>query len=150
MEPVLISDLEGPALDWVVAKLLPESSGIQGIRIERTHCGDPYIKAISPTGNEFSFCPSSSAEDAFAIINREEIQWAKNDGQIEAWSGFDYFSWRDKRNESQLPDGSGYCTGSNILEAAMRCFVTSRKKEAWVEVPSELVPKEITIESQRG
>jgi Protein of unknown function (DUF2591) len=72
------------------------------------------------------------------IVDCADIQWCRLNGQIEAWSGFDYIDWRvNWDSEARMPDGAGFGTGSTVLIAAMRCYVASKIGDE-VEVPEEL------------
>ena len=123
------SKLMGPALDWAVSFAMGYSNGfpenLLGIRVRGF--GHERIK----------WRPSTDWAQGGPIIDEEKIQWCKLNGQIEAWSGFDYLEWRrDWDSPIRMGEGSGFGTGPTILIAAMRCYVASKLGDE-VEVPDE-------------
>ena len=85
-----------------------------------------------------NFSPSTEWALGGPIIDEEDIQWCKLNGQIEAWSGFNYIEWRqDWDSPIRMGEGSGFGTGPTILIAAMRCILAHHVGKE-VEVPEEL------------
>ena len=120
------SELIGPALDWAVAKC------------EEKHGRDNAATWLRDYLIGFSTHYSSVWSQGGPIIEEEEIQWCKLNGQIEAWSRFDYIKWgQNWDNPSRMVEGSGFGTGPTILIAAMRCYAVSKLGNE-VEVPVEL------------
>ena len=124
---VKTSELQGAALDWAVAKC--ENVENQG---EGFIWFDQFDRQVS-------YSPSTDWAQGGPIIDRQDIQWCRLNGQIEAWSGFDYIKWRmDWDSDERMPNGAGFGTGANPLIATMRCYVSSKLGEE-VEVPDELL-----------
>ena len=87
-----------------------------------------------------NFSPSIDWAEAGPIIDEEDIQWCKLNGQIEAWSGFNYIEWRQNWDSSVcMGEGSGFGTGPTILIAAMRCYCCAKLGDE-IEIPQELQP----------
>jgi hypothetical protein len=84
------------------------------------------------------YSPSTDWAQGGPIIDREGVQWCKLNGQVEAWSGFDYIEWRvNWESDARMPEGSGFGAGPTILIAAMRCYVASKLGEE-IDIPEEL------------
>lgn len=128
MTKIKVSEATGPVLDWMVAK-----------------CEDYLDSMLNvKTGVVFGLVEqlefSSNWSQGGPIIERERIQWCELNGQIEAWSGFDYIQWRtDWGGDHRMPGGAGFGTDrKSILTAAMRCYVASKLGDE-LEVPKELL-----------
>lgn len=134
------SELIGPALDWAVAIALGGTNlqfntvGTWWITINgKDHPLDSGWSAVP------NFSPSTDWAQGGPIIDEEDIQWCKLNGQIEAWSGFNYIEWgQDWDSPIRMGEGSGFGTGPTILIAALRCYVASKLGDE-VEVPDELL-----------
>ena len=135
MAIVQVKDAEGSVLDWMVAKCEVTRS----VRMFENSKGFRVYKNERMKMQGINFAPSTVWAQGGPIIDRQDIQWCKLNGQIEAWSGFDYIDWRiDWDSEARMPEGSGFGIGPSILIAAMRCYVSSVLGDE-VEVPDELI-----------
>lgn len=127
MKKVRVSEATGIVLDYLVVK----SKGWLD--------GPGELEDISDWFRLLGIDYSTDWAQAGPIIDRENIQWCRLNGQIEAWSGFDYVEWRrDWDSNVRMSDGAGFGTGHSILVAAMRCYVSSKLGDE-VEVPDELL-----------
>ena len=123
---IKISELNGAALDWAVAKC-------EGVEVHMTR-GGWYVfdSEVHPEfSNEYndskmhSFKPSTNWAQGGPIIERERIEVRDYGG--DAWSAYDYI------HPIQI--------GPTPLIAAMRCYVASKLGEE-VEIPKELQENE--------
>jgi hypothetical protein len=135
MAKVLIAELDGQALDWAVAKcegydclLDNDASGPWLVPQEG------YLHDEKPLGN---MRYSNNWSQGGPIIERERITI---DSQ-----GKDYLRWR-----ATTWAGNGWVFGDAPLTAAMRCYVASKHKEDFIEVPDELLDAPVAIERPRG
>ena len=119
-----VNELQGAALDWVVAKC-------EGIDLFETE-GWSYEE---DTGTRKHYRPSTDWAQGGPIIERGKLTVAPNDqksyvGQ-EAWTAY--------RIETLFTDQGDreYQTGSTPLIAAMRCYVASNLG-AEIDIPEEL------------
>lgn len=118
MTQVQTKDLTGAALDWAVAKCLPNPENV-------THKNG--VVRRQPV--QYVFAPSTDWSQGGPIIEREKIT-VQNEDDI--WSAY----FRERLFED---DGSEHWrTGPTPLVAAMRCFVASKLGDT-VEVPEELL-----------
>jgi hypothetical protein len=124
------SELTDNALDWAVEVALV---------VGRVSSREQAVSIASSRNKVFNVGYSTNWASGGPIIDRERIQWCELNGQIEAWSGFNYIQWRtDWDSECRMPDGSGFGTDRrSILIAAMRCFVASKLGEE-VDVPKRI------------
>lgn len=110
------SELQGAALDWAVAKC--EAPGKESF--------DLYYDRCIATLNNIVFRPSDTWSQGGPIIERKKIT-------IQYWSEE---GWRACCKF--LHDPIVCCSGSTILIAAMRCYVTSKIGDE-VDIPEELL-----------
>jgi hypothetical protein len=114
------SELQGPALDWAVAKCW-------GLNV---YLDDGMVRLI---GHAFDrhyvfWTPSTDWEQAGPIIERERIGFR--------FSGdFGFCAWKSYGIGSHQNEHSQY--GPTPLVAAMRCYVASKLGDE-VEIPKEL------------
>lgn len=111
------SELTGAALDWMAGHANKEW-------LEITEDGLVQVGAKSPTGFAM-WNPSTNWTQGGPIIDREGIEFVGPHDDIDLWEAVhpDY-----QHDESY---------GTTKLEAAMRCFVTSKFGEE-VNIPEEL------------
>lgn len=113
------SELTGAALDWMVAKCLPDDE----------YLFDPHPYLPDENGQPDYFEPSTNWAQGGPIIEREGINldnYAKNP----RWSAWTPAPERDS--------GEAQAYGVTPLIAAMRCYVASKLGDE-VEVPAELM-----------
>lgn len=133
MAVIKVAEASDVVLDCMVAK----AESLDWF-MRKAYFGPAYRYAVftHPGG---LFDPTKNWGIGGPIIEREGIQWCKLNGQIEAWSGFDYLEWRrDWDSIIRMGEGSGFGTGPTILIAAMRCYVASKLGDE-VEAPDELI-----------
>lgn len=120
MTKVLISQLDGTALNWAVAKC------------------EGYPVRLESLRNRIFILNGASFSTEWAkggpIIEKEGIHIGRKDGY---WA-------------AQCLPNCPYMEGPSPLVAAMRCLVASKCKEEFVEVPDELIEAPLEIERQRG
>ena len=109
-----VSELEGVALDWAVAKC----EGLLAFGYRKT---DRFIIELSD-GEFEEFCPSTDWAQGGPIIERERIDVYGFDG--EQWGAEDNLRARQY--------------GDTPLVAAMRCYVASKLGEE-IDVPEALL-----------
>lgn len=129
---IKVSAASGTVLDWMVAKCwyadrrVELTEGKTGVRVLR----DPTYDG-SAHSHWFVFFASTSPEQAYPIIEREEIGTKRRAPCMkgEEWEAMG----------SITAKGAGYrhAIGPTPLIAAMRCYVTAKLGEE-VEVPDEL------------
>jgi hypothetical protein len=112
---VKVSELQGAALDWAVAKC--------EVGDEFLFNPDPYTP--DENGQPAYFTPSTNWAQGGPIIEREGISVAMDD--VEPWCGF----IEDDETNTLL------FSGPTPLIAAMRCYVASQMG-AEIELPEEL------------
>ena len=115
------AELTGAALDWAVAKCLPDDE----------YLFDPHPYLPDENGQPHYFKPSTDWTLSGPIIERERIEWQ--------WLPS---SHKAHQYGARKPSHGGmnrtFCMdGPNVLVAAMRCYVASRLGDE-VEVPEEL------------
>lgn len=128
MAKVIVAELEGPVLDWAVAKyegMIPKDV--------------IYSRPIA----EYSFHPSTDWAQGGPIIEREEIQIGRSHTSKQ---------WVKQWVANTLESGHAWIGGPTPLVAAMRTFVRSKCKDAFIEVPDELLqePDLTEIQHPRG
>ena len=112
-----VSELQGAALDWAVAKC-------EGLE---TYIDDGMVHLVrQPFDKQYAFwTPSTDWAQGGPIIEREKIEWR----------------WMHGRKSYGAEKPSQYRTflmdGPSILIAAMRCYVAS-KLGYMIELPEEL------------
>jgi hypothetical protein len=113
-----VSELQGPALDWAVARCEGYTYEIDRDECWLNHRGRPNT-------NLSDYYPSKNWELGGPIIEREKIEWR----------------WMDGRKSYGAEKPNQYLTflmdGPSILIAAMRCYVAS-KLGYMIEIPEEL------------
>lgn len=114
------SELQGPALDWAVAKCL-------GHRVVENY--GAYIRIYLPDQKQsmytLTFCPSADWSQGGPIIEREQLNLScLGNNKWEVWPNYGM-------------NDTTYCKGPTPLIAAMRCFVASKLGDE-VEVPDDL------------
>jgi hypothetical protein len=125
------TELQGPALDWAVARCLGGS-----VRLH-TYRGEPADQVLvidwMHDWQELSeFSPSTDWAQGGPIIEREGVG-------IELWGEKNWFATRVKDLGPAVKDITIYETfGPTPLIAAMRCYVASQLGEE-VEVPDEIL-----------
>lgn len=129
MKKIKVADAPPKVIDWLVARCEARSAGVD--------IGLSQFLSMYEIG---AFCYSTNWFHGGPIIEREGIQWAKLNGGIEAWSGWDFLSWlTDWDGDHRMPAGAGFGRHeTSILVAAMRCYV-ERELGDEVEVPEELL-----------
>jgi hypothetical protein len=110
-----VSELQGAALDWVVAKCIYEPDDV-------VIC-DGRVFAYDDATNGFN--PSTNWAQGGPIIEREGISVATDD--VEPWCGF---IEDDETNTL-------FFSGPTPLIAAMRCYVASKMGDE-IELPEEV------------
>lgn len=147
MAKVLISDLEGTALDWAVATCL---------EVPHLVATEKNGKKIAPVIVLLGDTPYLSKEVSYStnwaqggpIIERENIFTYPSDL---LGHGFGASKWKlpvDVKVGNEFICKTDYAP--TRLVAAMRCFVASRFKEELIEVPDELAQTEQKIERPKG
>jgi len=118
---VKTSELQGAALDWMVAKCEGEVG-----RIELEQVNGVWAVAVPELGCYYE--PSTDWGQGGPIIERERIGVAYARG-----------CWLAHPDRAGYPDcNTPYFFGETPLIAAMRCYVASRLGDE-VEIPDELV-----------
>jgi len=110
-----VSELEGAALDWAVAKAEGYIDSYNSWLHEAT---------VADVRDSGGYHPSVWWSSAGPIIERERISVNFDDGGIPDWYGF-------------YPNGSSETYGPTPLVAAMRCYVASKLGNE-IDVPDEL------------
>lgn len=141
MRKIKTSEATDAALDWLVAKCLANVH--EDALLNGTTMHGWWISGLFTDPNYWvrsdEFHPSTNWAQGGPIMDRQDIQWCRLNGQVEAWSGFDYIEWRiNWDSDIRMPDGAGFGAGATILVAAMRCYVASKLGDE-VEVPDELL-----------
>lgn len=135
MAIVQVKDATGSLLDWMVAKC----EGTPSVRMFENSKGFRVYKNESMKMQGINFAPSTVWAQGGSIIEREKIATSPlTDGTWNAYvangtrwvprnqSGVEVYNWEFKQ------------TGSTLLIAAMRCYVSSVLGDQ-VEVPDELI-----------
>jgi hypothetical protein len=112
-----VSELEGIALDWAVAKCEPDST--LEIYFDN-ETGEPLCHDDWSDNQEFR--PSTDWAQGGPIIQREELSRLKCYGT----------------NQWECNNGPIFCEGPTPLIAAMRCYVASKLGEE-IDVPEALL-----------
>lgn len=118
------SNLQGPALDWAVAKCEPDDKS--SIYFDES-TGEPLCHDDWPDNQMFQ--SSTDWSQGGPIIEREGMQIYRVDGN--AWGATIW--WDDEHGASEFTQ-----QGPTPLIAAMRCYVASKLGDE-VEVPASLV-----------
>lgn len=108
-------ELTGAALNWAVAKC------------EEANIGDGYYTGIVLRDGDFKYDPSTDWAQGGPIIEREQLELASTDDTLD-----------DDKWISWSTDGNHVMYGTNLLIAAMRCYVAS-KLGYNVKIPAELL-----------
>ena len=112
---VKTADLIGPALDWAVAKCLPNPQDVT--------CKNGVVRR-QPV--QYVFTPSTDWSQGGPLIEREGIS-------LNLWAEF---GWRAGTRTGKAP--ASFYSGPTPLIAAMRCVVAANLGDE-VDVPDELV-----------
>ena len=118
---VKTSELIGPALDWAVAKCLPNPQDVT--------CKNGVVRR-QPV--QYAFTPSTDWAQGGPIIEREEIGLRRN---APCSRGRE---WEASPSITAKGAGGKWGYGPTPLIAAMRCFVASRLGDE-IDAPDELV-----------
>ncbi len=129
---VKTAKLEGPALDWAVAKC-------ESVECDADH-KPIWFEDDGPLSPRVNYSPSTDGSQAVPIIEREQLSVYPFfiDGTFGGWSSCDPHHLKYDENGAFI-EGSDFAQdGPTPLVAAMRCFVAHKLGEE-VEVPDELV-----------
>lgn len=120
---LLVGELSGVALDWVVAKC-------ENVRIsQRIDSFKAYKEVVLSHGGVYS--PTTNWLQGGPIIERELIGLRGPSMRGNLWAAF-----IDRSGVSQGPDHR--MTGKTALIAAMRCYVASKLGDN-IDIPEELI-----------
>ena len=140
MKAINVSQAEGPALDWLVAKADTNLHPIGDVRLL-----DGRVFSINAGDYERSdrwqqYSPSTDWAQGGPIIEREGVNLSI-DYQDDALSNdMVQLGWKGNLWNNSVPGTAGFLQwayGPTPLIAAMRCFVISKLGDT-VEVPEEL------------
>ena len=128
MHKVKVSELEGAALDWAVAKC-------EGFRCHIFH-GDLVQIMVEPNSrSSYYFNPSENWSEGGPIIEREKITLSYRDRLMPTGNQGCVAYYLSELFED---NGGFHSIGSTPLIAAMRCYVASKLSDE-IEVPEELL-----------
>ena len=116
MTTMAIADLDGPALDWAVAKC-------EGIR----------LSALQPHGQFEIHCSDKNGCDVYS----PSTSWSQGGPLLER-AGLDLIRLDDTHWSAKNPFTQHIESGPTLLVAAMRCYVESKMGPV-VDVPDELM-----------
>lgn len=123
MKKVKIAELEGVSLDYAVADTYGMAFTELSSGFGFNHNGTSY--AIGSTLQIKPYMPSRDDEQANHLINLGMVELFSPENEKDEWTA----TCRGKQQ-----------TGRTRCEAAMRCFVASRKNADVVEIPLSLIP----------
>lgn len=144
MAKILITELEGSALNWAVAKCEGKNGVLHDDGI--TRC---IVIAAASGVYKGTYQPSVNWSQGGPIIDRECIGCVPSQSEYDNEPGLRLENWcakiwmRDKTEPI-------YGYGPTALVSAMRCFIASKSEEKWIEVPDELLEEPAAIERPKG
>lgn len=119
-----------------------DANGRQSLGSVRNYFLDPKeaeLEALAALKGSFEdFHPSTNSEQFTEILKKEKINLSYSDGiysLLRGWTACIHGHSQD---------------GPDPLIAATRCFVSSKSKEDWVEVPDDLVEAPRELERPKG
>ena len=140
---IKVSQLEGTALDWAVAKCeYGERKSNHGLPIVKID--GPWAIYFAPHANAYRqndyirFLPTHDWSQGGPIIEREQIEvspWNTRSAPNKKYL-FEATDWRARSLQLVLHDAEGFVAPTPLI-AAMRCYVASKLGDE-VDVPDEL------------
>ena len=147
MANIPITELEDEALNWAVSQYNP-------IELPYLiHMGKNFIsegekayfdgkEKVGIWHKSEHFNPSFNRFQSGEIVEREFISVTIGEWDVEATPVVSSWAARSLHDEIHAASDAGWFYGPTPSIASMRCFVASKHKEDWIDVPDEFIESE--------